>query len=363
MEAKNETECYAVQTLMANTKLGWQPKPRDTDILSALTLMPLTTEQLFKWSERFEKPFTDIGALRRRLRRLGAGKHLSALDLSPMFSNNPICWNSQTQSLIERFRRQFRRVGQDRESAGFVRRWSMAIESDGSLPYYHKLTPAGYQFLKKQKEKDKSNQENRLPHRRRSFSAISVSQHFHTKSLCDFIVHTGVAAHRIGVDFTDLHPENTYKAVVGDESLKLDWRFCLKYQFLRRIYNVELDNSTETNLSTNDTDTIARKIRLLNADDKRFKDSRDPERAITLFACTRSYERMLNILNTAKELAANPHRSLIYGVYLPEYLTLNSPLTSPCFLNHRHEPVSLLPENVIQNTAPAIRTLSSAEAL
>ena len=108
---------------MASSTTGWRPTPRDSDILSALELLPLTPEQLLKWSGRFEQPFTQIGDLRRRLRKLRA--------------------------------------------AGLVRRWPLAVESRGGLPYYHKLSPAGYDYLKQQA--------GIRPARKHSFAPIGIT--------------------------------------------------------------------------------------------------------------------------------------------------------------------------------------------
>jgi len=234
-----------------------------------------------------------------------------------------------------------------------VRRWRLAIESQGATPYYYKLTLEGHRTL---------HGKDATPQRSRAFSPIGLSLHTHTKALADFIVHTRVAAHRIGASFTDISAENEYCISAGAESLKLDGRFTLVRSVVRRPYNVELDNSTETIFSARDTDSIARKIRLLDAVDRRF-DARDPGRAITLFVTNRSRDRMLHILDAAATLVRNPNRSLIYGVYLPDYLASHAPLTTPCFLKHRCKPVALFPKNVIQDTAPTIRKLSVASAM
>ncbi|MBT6484936.1 MAG: hypothetical protein HOK71_09715, partial [Planctomycetaceae bacterium] len=136
---------------MTNRILRYQPTPRDTELLRAIELLSPTSAQMLKWSECFEKPirpFFQIGDLRRRLRKLSA--------------------------------------------AGLVRRWRLAIESQGTTPCYYKLTLQGHRLL---------HGKNAEPRRSRAFSPIGVSLHSHTKALADFIVHTKVAAHRIGVSY------------------------------------------------------------------------------------------------------------------------------------------------------------------
>lgn len=301
---RNEA-CYAGLQRMATTSPRWQPTPRDIDILATLDLLPLTPEQLLKWSLRFEQPFTEIGALRRRLRQLAA--------------------------------------------AGLVRRWPMAIATRGSLPFYHKLTPRGYRLLRS----DDAAQ----PPRRRAFAPIGPTRHHHTKSLSDFIVHTAAAARRAGVDFTDLQPENACRVQVAHESLWLDWRFAFLRGESRRVYNVELDCSTESVLSPRDADSLGRKIRLLDEDQSRYE-AIDPRRPITLFVTTRSRRRMDNILDAAAIILRNPHRSVIYGVHLPEYLVLDDPLATSCFLDHRGRHTALLPPAPVLQTVPSMPSVA-----
>ncbi|QDT43469.1 hypothetical protein Pan241w_35700 [Gimesia alba] len=292
---------------------SYQPTPRDTELLRVIELLSPTAEQIFQWSQTFEKPitpFSDIGDLRTRLKKLHA--------------------------------------------AGLVRRWRLAIESQGVAPYYYKLSLEGHRTLYGKGAK---------PKRSRSFSAIGLSLHTHTKALADFIVHTKVAAHRVGASLTDAYSENEYCISVDEESLKFDGRFTLLKSDVRRAYQVELDCSTESNLSAQSTDSIARKIRILDAYDAQFEDARDPQRAITLFVCNRSPERVRHILETARNLVRNPNRSLIYGIYLPDYLATADSLTTACFLNHREEPVALWPEKVSQATTHDVRTLSSASVM
>jgi len=289
---------------MATMSPRWQPTPRDIDILATLDVLPLTPEQLFKWSVRFEQPFTEIGALRRRLRQLAA--------------------------------------------AGLIRRWPMAIATRGSAPSYHKLTPRGYRLLR--------SDDDARPARRRAFAPIGPARHHHTKCLSDFIVHTAVAAHRCGIAFTDFQPENTCQVQIADESLWLDSRFAFVRGDTRRVYNVELDCSTESVLSPRDADSIGRKIRLLDEDQSRYA-AIDPRRPITLFVTTRSRRRMDNIL-AAAIILRNPQRSVVYGVYLPDYLSLDAPLTTPCFLDHRRRLIPLFPPVPVRQPTPPLPSVA-----
>lgn len=293
---------------MASSTYTYKPTLRDAELLRAIELLSPTAEQLLTWSRTFNgpvTPFTNLHDLRRRLTKMNA--------------------------------------------AGLVRRWRFAIESQGMLPYYYKLSPEGHRAL---------HGKGATPKTTRAFSPIGIALHSHTKALADFIVHTHVSAHRIGASFTDVYAENEYRVTVGEESLKPDGRFTLLQSLVRRTYNVELDCSTESLLSSQNNDSITRKIQILDANDAQYQEASDPRRAVTLFVTTRSHNRMLNILDTAKNIVRNPDRSLIYGVYLPDYLALQHPLTTNCFLNLRNDPVALLPENVIQDTTPVIRKLS-----
>jgi len=292
---------------MASSTSAYKPTLRDSELLRAIELLSPTAKQLLKWSQSFEgsiTPFTNIGDLRRRLTKMHAAR--------------------------------------------LVRRWRFAIESEGMLPYYYKLSPEGHRALYGKGATPKTS---------RAFSPIGISLHSHTNALAEFMTHTHVSAHRIGASFTDVYAENEYRVTVGDESLRLDGRGTLLQSTVRKVFNLELDCSTESIISSQGADSIGRKIRLLDADDSVFE-PHDPGRAITLFVCTRSRERVLSILDAAASLVRNPNRSLIYGIYLPDYLALTNPLTATCFLNHRHESVALLSENLMQDTTPAFRKLT-----
>lgn len=295
---------------MANRLLHPRLTPRDIDLLAAIELLSLTPEQLYTWSERFDQPFTDVQFVRRRLKQLRAG--------------------------------------------GLVRRWPLAIASRGTLPHYYKLTPSGFRAL--------HGDDSLKQPRKRSFAPIGIARHQHTKSLTDFIVHVGVAAQRAGVRFLDLHPENAYCIDVGQESLWLDWRFSLVTLQARRTFNVELDCSTETIVSSRDTDSVGRKIRLLDQEQAGY-DAFDPRRSITLFVTTRSRQRMLNILAAARGIVRNPDRALIYGIYLPDFLGAADPLTASCFSDYRQRNVALLPAHVMRKNTFALPQVTQQVAV
>ena len=274
------------------------------DLLRAIELLSPTSEQLQKWSQRFDQPFTDVQFVRRRLRRLRA--------------------------------------------AGLVRDWPLVIASCGTLPHYYKLTPDGFRMLYGH---------DAIASRKRAFAPIGLARHEHTKALADFIVHIAVGAHQCGVQFADPYPENAYCLQVGGEALWFDWRFRLRTPSGSYAFNVELDCSTETIVSLAETDTVARKIRLIDAADAQY-DAFDPRRSVTIFVTTRSDQRMRNILRAAATIVRNPRRALIYGIYLPHCLATEQPLMSRCFSDNRTRSVALLTPSMLRpktiETAPQL---------
>lgn len=284
----------------------YQPTQRDLDILSAIALLPLTPAQLLKFSQTFQQPFTQIDDVRRRLRKLGT------------------------------------------KGVGFIRSFPLSVPCHGSSPRYHRLTPDGFRLLHGEDDQKRC---------KRTCSPIGIARHIHSVALTEFIIHTAVTAKRTGVTFRNAYAENEYVISEGEETLRLDGRFTLATGDVSRTYNVELDNSTESILSARDGDSIERKLKRLERFDSRF-DARHPDRAITLFVTTRSWDRLEHILDAAVTLLRNPDRSLIYGVHLPDFLLTETPLTSEVFLNQRRKPVALLP-SVIPTSGPfPSRTLS-----
>jgi hypothetical protein len=257
-------------------------------------MLPLTAEQLHRWSSRFLQPFTDVRFARRRLKVL--------------------------------------------TDARLVRRWPLAIATDvGGAPFYYKLTPQAHRLL--------WGDDIAFP-RKRAFAPIGVARHYHTLNLTDFVIHTAVAAHRAGIGFVDFSPENAYPIRIGEETIWPDGRFTLQTAQGQRIYTIELDQSTESIMSPRDSDSIGRKIRLID-DDQVGKAVDDPTRYCTIFVSTRSRQRLTNILHAASEIVRNPHRLMFCGVYLPDFLSDSHAVTSACLLDQLDQPFALAPAELL----------------
>ena len=72
---------------------------------------------------------------------------------------------------------------------------------------------------------------------------------------------------------------------------------------------------------------------------------------------------MQHILETAARLVRNPERALLYGVYLPEYLSLSEPLSTACFLDQRGKSLSLLPSLLMSQKSAGELPLAVAAAV
>ena len=209
-----------------------------------------------------------------------------------------------------------------------MRRSQYATAGHGTQNYYT-LLPAGFQLL---------HGPDAPPPTKRYFAPIGFSREPHTRALADFIVHTAVAAHQAGIRFTGFARENTFWLRVGDDTLFPDGAFQLIVGDREYSFFVELDNSGQRIRSDSaDAESWERKIRLYEA----FQDQCEM-RFRVLVITTRSAERLSHILIRASELAKNPHRSLIYGVTLAQYLEQQNALTDTCFQNHRGKRVSLV---------------------
>jgi len=259
---------------------------RDQEILAALFKCPLTVEQLRKASNTFVLPFQSPRRVRRRLHVLVA--------------------------------------------MGHTQRFRYATSSEGSSPYYYKLTLAGLRLLLGKDAK---------PPTTGFLKEISIGHHEHTQHLADFIVHTLVAAKTRSVALTDLCGENTVRLEVGGENLFPDCCFRLvdpkgqPWNFV-----VELDCSTETVRSAKNLESWQRKVRLY----EQFQDSRQ-SRFRVLVLTTKSRQRRDHILRVASEEAKNRGRLIFYGAYLPDYLAAIDPISGTCFLDHNAAPVALVP--------------------
>jgi hypothetical protein len=259
--------------------------PRDQDILAALHRCPLTVRQLLTLSETFPSRFASERRVRQRLQTLT--KH------------------------------------------GFVRRWQFAAVGQGTLNYYT-LSPLGFQVL--------YGLEAPLPGVK-TFRSVGISRLAHTTALADFLVHTVVAAHRNGIEFTGFYRENSLRLSVGEDSLYPDCAFQLSqlgnppFSFF-----VELDNATERMRSDKSPDSWQRKLRLYES----FQDQCQ-KRFRLLVVTTGTDQRLHNILTVAAELARNPLRSLVYGITLQRYVMHEDPIISPCFVDHHRKAVPLVP--------------------
>lgn len=257
---------------------------RDREILAALDLVPQTAVQLLTISQTFALPFTTERRVRERL-----------------------------QQLCE---------------AGRVHRWPFATAGQGA-PSYYKLSRLGFQLL---------HGEGAEPPTRRAFEPIGLLKQEHTKALADFLVHTVVAAHRSRLRFMNFYRENTLRLQVGEESLFPDAAFQLVDQAGSGFnFIAELDRSTERIRSIKDTESWERKIRFY----ERCQDS-SKTRVRVLIVGIRESDRLRRILETAARIVRNPNRSLFYAIDLPRYLDQVQPLTSPCFVDHRGNPVGLI---------------------
>jgi hypothetical protein len=259
--------------------------PRDLEILEALDRSPLTARQLLKLSRIFQSPFQSERKVRARMHRL--------------------------------------------QGAGRVRSWPYLIAGRGS-PNYYTLARFGYQVLN---GPDAASA-------KRSFGPVGIARQQHTLLLSEFIVHTIVSAREAGLELTDFRRENAVCLTVGSDSLYPDCTFRLATREGRELsFFVELDNCSERVRSAETSaDSWERKLRL-------YEDYRDQsqKRFRVLVLTTGSRRRLDGLLNAARDLARNTHRSLLLGAVLQEYLHLRSALTEPCFLDHLGRHVAPVP--------------------
>jgi hypothetical protein len=145
----------------------------------------------------------------------------------------------------------------------------------------------------------------------------------------------------LGCRVANLHRENTLKIQAGDDVLYPD----AAYQIITpngQSFNffVELDRSTERIRSTKDADSWERKLRAYDRWQQQSK-----SRARVLIVMVNDGERLAHVLDIAARIAANPERSLFYGVALAAYSAESKPLTSRCFRDHRGRSISLIPRH------------------
>ncbi len=281
--------------------------PRDIEILMALDRSPLTARQILKLSNSFDLPVTTERRVRERLQ-------------------------------------QFERIG-------WVHSWPYATTAHGGSPHYWKLTHNGFRLF--------HGSDMPLPSRRH-FEEIGISHHHHTMSLADFIVQTFVAAHRLGIEVRHFARENSVRLESAGSVLFPDCAFQL---FTRdgRAFNfvVELDNGTERIRSSQDIESIERKLRGYDLHQSSIP-SFDHGRFVVLFVTTRSADRLTHILEAAARIMRNPKRTLFLGVTLSEFLNHDAPLTTPIFRSPIDRQQSLIPSkspnsprNVGRGSSPA----------
>ena len=258
--------------------------PRDRQVFRALAHCPLTVRQLLKFSQTFDRPFTSERRLQHRLQLL--------------------------------------------RDAGRVRRFAYATAGPGA-PSYYTLSPDGYRIVRG---------EDVPPLTKRHFGPVGVAMQAHTNSLAEFIVHTAVTAHGVGVRFANFQRENTFSLEAADEAVQPDCAFQLvRPGGVAFSFFVELDNGTEPIRSEKDRDSWQRKLRIYEAYQQlsmtRFR---------LLVVSAHSGARLQRILDLASELLRNPQRSLVYGITLAAYLDEPDAVQAHCFRDQRGRAASLL---------------------
>ncbi len=277
---------------------------RDLDVLAALDYCPLTAAQLLKFSRTLPEPFTDDRRVRERLQLLTKSGRVRC--------------------------RQYTGVGR-------------------SAVNYYTLSRIGHALL---------HGPDAAPPSKRAFGAVAPGHEHHTHCLAEFIVHAAVSAHEAGVTLDGFCRENSVCLAVDGACLYPDCAFQLLPSSGTALnFFVELDNCTERLRSAKDTDSWERKIRLYDA----FQD-RCPKRFRVLVVTTRAAERLGRILALAAGMQRNPQRGLFYGIPLPHFLGVAEALTSPCFLDHRLRPVSLIPSSLAILPAEPVQTPCLAAA-
>lgn len=257
--------------------------PRDQQIHEMLALTPLDTQQLLKLSQMFDQPFTTARKLRHRM--------------------------------------------QQHQEAGWINKYTYATTSAGQLNYYQ-LSRDGYRFL--------HGPDAPLPKRSR-FREVSPALQRHTRHLADVIVHTNVAARRLGVEIVDQVGDGQLTLTLGERSQRPDYTFKLATRDGVYTFFDELDEATEPIVSAQQRECLEAKIRFhedyQNATGQRY-------RVRMIFA--KATSRVFQFLQLARQHATR-QRSIFYVVLLDKYLQHDSPLTSPLFIDHSHRLRPLLP--------------------
>ncbi len=258
--------------------------PRDLYLFRALLHGPLTVEQILKVSRTFPVAFTSARRVQERLLVLTRAR------------------------LLNRFR--------------------YATTGQGTL-HYVTLTHESFRLVTGSDEVPEKGLVN----------PVGLSRQEHTRNIADVVVHLTVAAHRAGIVVENFRRENTVKLQLGSDFLAPDASFQLRrgnepaFSFF-----MEMDNATETIRSAVSLESWQQKIDFY----ERYQDT-CPTRFRVLVITTGGEQRLRNILGTAKALARNPKRSLLYGIRLRDFLATEEPLTAACFWNHMELRVGMVP--------------------
>lgn len=246
---------------------GFRFTSRDLTIMSFLNCHPLTSAQMLSVSQTFEKPFRVSQILHRRLGVL------------------------RTHELI--------------------RNWPLASRELGGSPHYWKLTRTGYRLL--------NGEDCTLP-KRRYFEEIAIGHHAHTYALGEFLTHIYISAHQAGISIEQFARENSVKIQTETGAVYPDCSFQLVDQNGRTFnYCVELDNGTERVRSKQDVESLERKMRTYEVDQRKFS-ALDPNRYLVLFITTRSKKRTKHILELAGDILGDSQRTVFLAASLEQFM-------------------------------------------
>lgn len=249
-----------------SSPIGCQITDRDVELLIAIDRHPMTTDQLFRLSQTFAQPFSDDRLLRRRLAVLRA--------------------------------------------VGFLQNWPLATVSKGGLPHYWKLTREGYKTL--------YGQDVALP-RRRYFEQVSTGHHRHTRCQGEFLTHLFATAVKNGVAVQQFARENSVRIECDAGMVYPDCAFQLIRDGRRYNFVVEIDNGTERVRSTQDTESIQRKLVTYAGHQRQFT-AIDPRRYVVLLITTSSDLRIGHMLDVAADVMGDSKRTVFLGCSLEAFM-------------------------------------------
>jgi hypothetical protein len=262
---------------------------RDLELLGAIELHPLTSEQILRLGSTFRQPFTQLRLLQRRLKRIA--------------------------------------------DSGFIRSWPYSTTT-GASPHYFKLSRTGFRLLHGEHEP--------LP-TRRYFEAIAAGHHHHTRCLGQVLVHVLTSIVGSSTVLHNFTRENYRRIETDGFTLFPDCTFQLSLASGHTFrYFVELDNGTERVRSEIYTESIERKIRGYDAYQSQF-DALDPLRPVVLFITTRSSERTRHILDAARQTMRNPNRTVFLATDMRTFLSAVDPISGVCLTDNRGRKRGLLP--------------------